>query len=125
MRLSRLSVIVALVALIGFVAVPLAQGGLDGNWALTFDTPMGSLDASATFKTDGDALTGTLASQMGSTEFKGTVKGTSFSFTMNVPSPDGSGDIPVQINGEVDGDAIKGTFDFGQGSGTWSGKRAN
>jgi hypothetical protein len=124
MRLSRLSLVVPLIVVLGLVAAPRAQGGLDGNWALTFDTPMGSLDASATFKTDGDSLTGTLASQMGSTDFKGTIKGSAFSFTMNVPSPDG-GDISVLMNGEVEGDAIKGTFDYGQGTGTWSGKRAN
>jgi hypothetical protein len=122
MRLTmRLSLIVALFAVLGFVAMPRAQGGVDGTWALVFDTPMGSLDASATFKTDGETLTGTMASQAGSTPIKGTVKGNAVDFVLNVSSPEG--EIAVQINGEVDGDAIKGTFDFGQGTGTWTGKR--
>ena len=119
----RLSLIVALVAVVGFVAAPRAQGGVDGSWALTFDTPMGSLDASATFKTDGDALTGTLDSQAGSTAFKGTVKGNAISFVMNVSTP--NGDMSIQMNAEVEGDTLKGTFDFGQGTGTWTGKRSN
>jgi uncharacterized protein YdeI (BOF family) len=117
----RLTFIIALIATIGFVAAPQTQGGVDGNWALTFDTPMGSLDAAATFKTDGDALSGTLESQAGSTSFKGTVKGSTFEFVMNVSTP--NGDMSIQMNGEVEGDAIKGTFDFGQGTGTWTGKR--
>ena len=33
------------------------------------------MEASATFKTDGEALTGTMESQAGSTAVKGTVKG--------------------------------------------------
>ena len=55
----RLSLIVAVIAFVGFVGVPRAQGGVDGSWALTFETPMGSLDASATFKSEGEALNGT------------------------------------------------------------------
>jgi hypothetical protein len=119
----RLTFLVALVAVLGFLAVPQAQGGVDGSWALVFDTPMGSLDASATFKSEGDALTGTMTSQAGSTSFKGTVNGKTFQFVMNVSTPEG--DLSVQMNGEVEGDSIKGTFDFGQGTGTWTGKRTN
>jgi aerobic carbon-monoxide dehydrogenase large subunit len=117
----RLTFIAALIAVVGFVASPRAQGGVDGTWALTFDTPMGSLDASATFKTEGEALTGTMDSQAGSTAFKGTIKGNAVSFVMNVSTP--QGDLSIAMNGEVEGDTIKGTFDFGQGTGTWTGKR--
>jgi hypothetical protein len=119
----RLTVLIALVAVVGFVSTPRAQGGVDGSWALTFDTPMGSLDASATFKSEGEALTGTMESQAGSTTFKGTVKGNNLSFVMSVSTPDG--ELTVQLNGEVKGDTITGTFDFGQGSGTWTGKRGS
>lgn len=117
----RLTLIVALIAVFGFFTVPRAQGGVDGNWALVFDTPMGSLDASATFKSAGEELSGTITSQAGSTSFKGTIKGSAFEFVMNVSTPEG--DLSIQMNGEVEGDAIKGTFDFGQGTGTWTGKR--
>ena len=117
----RLTLLIALVAALGFVATPQAQGGVDGSWALTFDTPMGSLDATATFKTAGDELTGTMESQAGSTSFKGTVKGNTIQFVMNVSTP--NGDMSIQMDGELEGDAIKGTFDFGQGTGTWVGKR--
>src|SRR3712207_6548278 len=101
----RLSLIVALIAMLGFVAAPRAQGGIDGNWTLTFDTPMGSMDAAATFKSDGESLTGTLSSQAGSTSFKGTVKGNAVSFTINVPTP--QGDMSIQMDGQIEGDSIK------------------
>ena len=117
----RLSLVVALVALVGFVAVPRAQSAPDGKWALLFETPMGSLDASCTFKTDGEALSGVMESQAGSTEFKGTVKGKTIDFVMNIATP--QGDMAIKMNAEVDGDALKGTFDFGQGTGNWTGKR--
>lgn len=119
----RFTFLVALVATLGFVVAPQAQGGVDGNWALVFDTPMGTLDASATFKSDGEELTGSITSQAGATSFKGTLKGNTFEFVMNVSTPEG--DLSIQMNGEVEGDDIKGTFDFGQGTGTWTGKRAN
>lgn len=119
----RFTLTLVLVASLLSVALPHAQGGVDGNWALTFDTPMGSLDATATFKSDGEALTGTMTSQAGSTTLKGTVKGATVEFVMNVSTPDG--DFTVSLNGEVEGDNITGTFDFGQGTGRWTGKRSN
>ena len=59
--------------------------------------------------------------EAGSTSFQGTVKGGVISWVMNVATP--QGDISVQMDGEVEGDTIKGTFDFGQGTGTWVGKK--
>lgn len=117
----RRTLLVVMVALAALVAAPQAQSGLDGNWTLLFDTPMGTLDAAATFRTAGEALSGTIESQAGSTSFKGSVKGSAFEFVMNVATP--NGDMTIQMNGEVDGDSLKGTFDFGQGVGTWTGKR--
>jgi hypothetical protein len=118
----RLTLFATVVTVLALVAMPHGQNGVDGNWALTFETPMGTLDATATFKTDGDALTGTMESQAGSTPIKGTIKGSTFQFVINVSTQ--NGDISVQMSGEVDGDNIKGTFDFGQGVGTWTGKRS-
>ncbi|MBA3271141.1 MAG: hypothetical protein H0T71_11585 [Acidobacteria bacterium] len=118
----KVSLAVALIALVGLVATPRAQGGVDGNWAVTFDTPMGAMDATASFKSDGEELTGTLESQAGSTTFKGTIKATTLNFVMNINTP--QGDLSIQMTGELDGDAIKGTFDFGQGTGAWTAKRA-
>ena len=118
----RLFLIGALMTATGLVAAPLAQGGVDGNWALTFETPMGTMDGSATFKSDGETLTGTVESQAGSTPIKGSVKGKAINFVLNVTTP--QGDLAITMNAEVDGDSLKGTWDFaGQGTGNWTGKR--
>ena len=117
----RRSVAVALIALVGFVAAPLAQKGVDGKWALSFDTAMGAMEGTGTFKTEGNALTGTIESQAGATEFKGTVKGNTIDFVLNISTP--QGDLAIKMNAEVEGDSLKGTFDFGQGMGNWTGKR--
>ena len=118
----KVSLAVALIAVSALVVAPGAQGGIDGNWALVFDGPSGAIDATATFKSDGETLTGTLESQAGSTTLKGTVKANAINFTMNVNTP--QGDLAITLTGELEGDAIKGTFDFGQGTGAWTGKRA-
>jgi hypothetical protein len=118
----RLFLIGALIAATGLIAAPRAQGGVDGNWALTFETPMGSMEGSATFKSEGEALTGTVESQAGSTPVKGSVKGKAINFVLNVTTP--QGDLAITMTAEVDGDALKGTWDLaGQGTGSWTGKR--
>jgi hypothetical protein len=118
----RLSLIGALIAATALVATPRAQGGVDGNWALTFETPMGNMEGSATFKTDGETLSGTVESQAGSTAVKGSVKGKAINFVLNVTTA--QGDLAITMTAEVDGDSLKGTWDLaGQGTGSWTGKR--
>jgi hypothetical protein len=117
----RFSVAVALIAFVGFVATSRAQNGVDGKWALSFDTAMGAMEGTGTFKTEGTELTGTIESQAGATEFKGTVKGNTIDFILNIATP--QGDIAIKMNAQVEGDSLKGTFDFGQGTGNWTGKR--
>lgn len=118
----RYSFTVALLLALAGLAVPAtAQNSVDGRWALTFETPMGMLDASADFQSEGEELSGTMESQAGSTGLKGSVKGNAITFSMNVVTP--QGEMLIQLTGEVAGDDIKGTFDFGQGVGTWTGTR--
>jgi hypothetical protein len=112
---------VTIAGLLMMPATPWAQAGLDGNWAMTFNTPMGALDASATMKVDGDKVSGTMSSQAGEVPFNGTVKGTTFTFNFDVQTPNGN--ISITMNGEQNGDELKGTFDFGQGTGDWTAKR--
>jgi hypothetical protein len=113
-----------LVGLIGVLALsagPSAQAGLNGDWAMTFNTPMGALDASATMKVDGNKLSGTMSSQAGEVQFTGTVKGATFTINFDVQTANGT--FSITMNGEQSGDELKGTFDFGQGMGDWTGKR--
>jgi hypothetical protein len=112
---------VALIVLLGFTTPARAQSDLAGNWLLSFNTPNGMIDADAVFKVDGDKLTGTLSSTAGETKLDGTVKEKTFTFSFEVPTQQGN--LTVTISGEQDGDTLKGTFDFGQGTGDWTGKR--
>jgi hypothetical protein len=118
----RSLIIGSLVALVFVTAAPRAQSDLSGTWAVSFTTPQGSMDATAVFKVDGDALSGTMSGPQGEVPFKGSVKGKTFTFTIDVQSPNGQ--LVIKLDGEQDGDSIKGTFDFGQGTGDWTGKRS-
>ena len=112
---------VALVAMVGLVAVPSARADLDGNWLITFNTPNGAIDATATLKVDGAKLSGTMKGEAGETALTGAVKGDTFTISFEVQTPNGN--FSINMQGQTDGDGIKGTFDFGQGMGDWVGKR--
>lgn len=117
----RLSILVVAIALLGSATFVSAQSGVAGDWTLTFNTPGGAREASATFKVDGDTLTGTLTGPQGELPFKGTVKGATFTFTLDVQTQQGT--MSIGIAGDVDGDSMKGTMDFGQGTGDFTGTR--
>lgn len=116
---ASLFVTAALVSCV--LAAPRAQGDLTGAWDVSFNTPMGALEAALNIKQTGDELSGTISSPAGETAFKGTVKGKTLTVTFDVESPNGT--ISITMNGEQDADTLKGTFDFGQGSGDWTAKR--
>ena len=112
---------VALIATVGFVAAPSARADMGGNWLITFNTPNGPIDATATLKVDGPKLSGTLKGEAGETPLTGSVKGETFTIAFEVNTPNGN--FSVTMQGQQDGEAIKGTFDFGQGTGDFVGKR--
>ncbi len=119
MRLSLSLAVVTMLGSLGLLAA--TQQDLNGAWSLSFNTPNGVIDASATFKVDGEKVTGTISGQAGEVPFTGTLTGKSFTVTFDVQTPNGN--LSVSMNGEQDGDTMKGTFDFGQGTGDWTGKR--
>ena len=103
-------------------AAPIAnQASVAGNWALNFNGPQGPIDASATFKQDGEDVTGTIEGPQGSIECAGTLKGTKLALKMSVDANGQS--FQIFLLGDVDGDAIKGTFSMEQMQGEWSGKK--
>ena len=118
----RALLIGSVLALTFFAVAPAAQNTLTGNWAVSFTTPQGNMDATAMFKQEGDALSGTLSGPQGDVNFTGSVKGKTFTFNIEVQSPNGP--LSIKLDGEYEGDSLTGTFDFGQGTGEWSGKRS-
>ena len=81
-----------------------ATGGASGEWDLTFKTPKGNVQATATINQDGGKLSGTLSSQLGVAPFTGTLQGTSLSVTSTVITPRGI--RPITITGAIAGNAI-------------------
>jgi D-glucosaminate-6-phosphate ammonia-lyase len=95
-----------------------AKVDVTGSWELTFpgmDVPMTIV---ATYKQDGEKLTGTQTSPNGESPLEGTVKGDEITYTIK-------GDMgAVTFTGKVDGDTITGTLSFGDMGGmNWAAKR--
>jgi len=93
-----------------------------GVWDMTVESPQGAMDIVATYKQEGEKLTGTQASPMGEVALNGTVVGNEIKYVLNI---DMNGQqMTISFAGKVDGDKMAGVFDFGgMGSAGWSAKR--
>jgi hypothetical protein len=93
-----------------------------GDWNLSVETPNGTRTPVASFKQEGENLTGTYKGALGEAPLKGTIKGNEIKFTVTVTTP--NGELALDYSGTVDGDSMKGSVKFGQaGEGTWTGKK--
>ena len=105
-------------------ARPGAGGGpdLSGNWVLTTESQMGAQDSDMVVKQSGNALTGTLSSQLGTVDYAGSIEGqnVAFSFMFNAQGTD----LKIDYIGVVEGDTMRGKAVFGSfGEGTFTAKR--
>ena len=105
-------------------ATPAKPKGADltGNWVLTTESQMGAQDSEMVVKQTGNALAGTLTSQMGTAPYTGTVDGNNvaFGFMLNAQGTE----IKLDYTGVVEGDTMKGKATFGSfGEGTFTAKR--
>jgi hypothetical protein len=126
--MKTLAVLVAML----LVVVPATAGAQEaqkekpvdvtGTWESTIESPQGTLTSIATYKQDGETLTGTHVGQAGELPLKGTVKGNLITYQITVDL--GGQQLTITYSGKVEGDGISGTADFGgMGSGTWTVKR--
>ena len=100
---------------------PAQNADVTGTWSMMFQTAQGAIPAQMIIKKDGDRLVGSISSDMGQAELEAAVKEKAFTvgFAMN-----GSGGaFNVTLNGTLDGDAMKGTFDAGGTTGEFTGTR--
>jgi hypothetical protein len=77
-----------------------------GTWECTVHTPMGAQKSTLTINVDGDTLTGTNATAMGTLELEqGKVDGNNASWTMKMTAP-----MPMTLEATVtaDGDSMTG-----------------
>jgi hypothetical protein len=102
-------------------AAPFAQTDVSGTWSLMINGPQGPVDAEATFKQDGDKVTGTMTSMAGETNVAGTMSGSALSLAFNVVTPNGP--IDVKMTAEVAGAEMKGIVDFSMGTADFTGKK--
>ncbi len=76
----------------------------------------------ATLKLDGEKLLGVIKGEIGQTPLEGTVSEKHLKFAFKVPYQ--GTDLLITLMGDIDGDSLKGTADFGGlAQGDWSGKR--
>jgi hypothetical protein len=94
-----------------------------GAWALTIETANGSGTPTATFKQDGEKLTGHYSSQvLGERELTGTVKGNKIEFVVQADIQGQA--VKVTYAGTVEKDTMKGKVILGElGEGTFTGKK--
>ena len=96
---------------------------LTGNWVLTTESPMGSQDTDMVVKQTGEQLAGTISSQMGTVEYKGTLtngKDVAFGFSFEAQGMQ----LQIDYKGVVEGDTMKGVAKFGDfGEGSFTAKR--
>src|SRR5262245_9652367 len=118
-------VLCALACAAVLAVIAMAQGAnVTGDWDVTFTTPQGPLTAKFTFKQEGEKLTGTIKTQFGDAPLEGAVKGKEINFKYAVKVQDQ--DYTITLSGAVDGDLVKGRFDFGGTvQGDWNAKRAS
>jgi len=125
--MTRLTVLVAAAALA--TASAFAQDApkdkkvdVTGSWEVTVESPQGTMASTATYKQEGEKLTGTHVGRMGEVALAGTVKGAEIAYTITVDAQGQS--FTLSYAGKVDGDTITGSVDFGgMGSAPWTAKR--
>ncbi len=130
--MRRLVSILSVLAFLLVLSVPaLAQatssgssaGSAAGDWDVVLNTPGGPRNFKATFKIDGEKLTGALKAERGELPIEGTAKGKEVKFSYTVKYMDN--DLVITMTGNVEGDAIKGTADFGGfAQDEWNAKRS-
>jgi hypothetical protein len=116
--MTRLKVFGLMLALVAAApAAAFAQGSVAGDWDLTLTTPQGTNTVSVSFKQvgDGDRVTGTLTSPMGSVPLAGTATAGELNLTASI---DVQGMVlDMAFTGKLAGDALSGTVkvgDFGE-----------
>jgi hypothetical protein len=114
----------AFVAILLLTTTALAQStSVTGDWQVTITSPNGTREVKASFKQEGEKLTGVFKGERGELPLQGTIKGKEVKFTYTVKFQDQ--DLAITMTGNVDGNTMTGKADFGGfAEGDWSAKRA-
>ena len=112
-----------LAIVVGLPLAAFAQTSAAGDWELTLTTPQGSNTVNVSFAQDGDKVTGTLSSPMGSVPLTGTDTAGDLKATASIDIQGMA--LDLAFAGKVAGDTLNGTVKFGDfGEFPFTGKRA-
>lgn len=122
MKSAGLTTIAAVLVLV-FSLPAVAQGtSVAGDWDIVMISPVGQHPLKASLKLDGEKLLGTVKGELGETPVEGTVTEKRVKIAFKVPYQ--GADLLITLTGEIDGDSLKGTVDYGgMAQGEWSGRR--
>ena len=95
---------------------------VSGVWEISSESPRGTMARKVTFEQDGNTLTGTMETRMGSVPIQnGSVEGDKISFT--VVFSRGERSFEMTYTGTVEGDTAKGTYQTPRGQVEWTATR--
>lgn len=105
-------------------AAPAAAANVAGTWDVTFNAAQGPIPAQIKLTKNGEAkLTGTVTSDLGSSQIEAEVKAKAVTIWFDFASQNGV--MAIQMTGTADGDSMKGTMTAGgQPAGDWVATRA-
>jgi hypothetical protein len=89
-----------------------------GTWKVSVSGGAGSAEQTIILKQDGNKITGTFKGPRQSGPLEGTVEGNNISFHVATR-------VPLDYQGTVDGDSMKGTMTGNGKTGDWTATRAN
>jgi len=119
--------IIAILLLFACAMTLAAQAGktdVTGTWILSVESAAGASSPTATFKQEGEKLTGQYTSQLaGEAPITGTVKGSNIEFTIAVDIQGTK--LELRYSGTIESNtSMKGTLSLGEfGDGTFTAKR--
>ena len=121
--IALLMVLAVTAGLISPGAVQVASPDISGTWELSVTTSRGVETATLTLKKNGEKLSGSVARGTEQAPAEATLKDKAV--TIIITTQNQSGPVTTALKGEVAGDAMSGTGEFGaRGSGSWTAKRA-
>ncbi len=89
-----------------------------GTWTVSVSGGAGSAEQTIVLKQDGNKITGTFKGPRQTGSLEGTVDGKKISFHVSTR-------VPLDYQGTVDGDSMKGTMTGNGKTGGWTAARAN
>jgi hypothetical protein len=116
-RLLAASLALGLLLFCNFAIAADEPSNIAGTWKVSVSGAAGSAEQTLVLKQDGSKITGTFKGPRQSGPLEGTVDGKNISFHVSTR-------VPLDYQGTVDGDTMKGTMKGNGKTGDWTATRA-